>query len=49
MFEKKKKPQIFSKEICLIYFCLEKQTPEKNEQKKKKQEITRQTQKIKDN
>ena len=28
-------------------FCLEKQTPEKNDQKKKKKEITRQTQKKK--
>ena len=36
-----------SRNFLTPFFCLEKQTPEKNDQKKKKKEITRQTKKIK--
>ena len=50
MFEKKKPQILLERNLFNLFFCLEKQTPEKNEQKKKKKEITRQTQKkIKDN
>ena len=40
-----KKPICFSKDFLTPFFCLEKQTPEKNDQKKKKKEITRQLKK----